>query len=208
MNPRIRSVELHHQSQFRLIDEFDHDDIFKFLRSYYYKKRSWIIYLHISLSFFALGYWIFFGIKSGYPLSTWLYISGWSVITMAVIILPIHEILQQGIYRIFGARQTRFYFSFKNIYALAFTYDFVFRPREVYFAAIIPFLILNMVIFTASAVWDSTRFYFLAVFGINIGASSKDFAILNYYWIKRKIKLYFYNSSAGKSYIFEKISEQ
>ena len=208
MNSRVTIDELQDQTHFRLLEEFEHDEIFKFLSIYYYKKHSWVIYFHFLLSFTSLCYWISFGIHSGYSLSTWVVISGWSVITMIVIIIPIHEILQLGIYKILGVRRTRFYFSFKKIYALAFSYDFVFHPREVYFASIIPFLFLNMVIAAASVAWESTRFYFLAILGINIGASSKDFAILNYYWLKRDKKLYSYNSSAGKSYIFEKISEE
>jgi hypothetical protein len=207
MNPKVTIAELQNQKHFKLVEEFEHGEIFKFLSTYYYIKRSWVIDFHFLLSFSALCYWILFGMQSGYSLSTWVVISGWSAITMIVIILPIHEILRLGIYRLLGARLIRFYFSFKKIYALAFAYDFVFSPREICLVAIITFLVLNMGLLAMYSAWESTRFYFLAILGINIGAGSKDFAMLNYHWMNRNKKLYSYDSSAGKSYIFEKISE-
>jgi hypothetical protein len=207
MKPTVTITELQDHTHFQLVDEYEHHEIFKFLFPYYYKKRSWIIYFHFLLSFFALVYWISFGIRSGYTLSTWVVISCWSVITMVVIVLPLHEIVRPGLYRLLGARLNRFYFSFKKIYALSFSYEFVFSAQQVSFAVLIPFIFLNMVIFTASAACESTRFYFLAILVINIGAGSKEFAILNYFWIKRNKKLYSYNTPSGQCYIFEEISE-
>lgn len=114
MNPGISPTELQDQSKFRLVKEFDHFDIFKFLSVYYYQKRSWIIYFHYLLSFAAIIYWIWFGIKGEYSLDTFFFIFGWSMVSMVVIFIPLHEIIQLMVYWMIGARQVRFIFLLKK----------------------------------------------------------------------------------------------
>jgi len=206
MRSRFDPAELGDRSRFRLIDEYLHADIIIFFKHHYFQQRGWIIYLHVLLTFIALAYWSLAGIYAGYPLLTWIVTAGWSIIIMAVIILPSHALIQYWIYRAIGAPLTRFYYSFRHIYALVLSYDFVFYPREIFVVSIVPLLLLNLSIASAAAVWESTRFYFLALLAINIGSESKEFAVMNYYWKKRNRKLYSYNCSTGKSYIFEDIS--
>ncbi len=205
MNPRISPTELQDQSKFRLVDEFDHFDIFKFLSVYYYRKRSWIIYFHYLLSLAAIIYWISFGIKAEYSPGTFFFIFGWSMVSMVVIFIPLHEIIQLIAYRMIGARQVRFYFSFKKIYAITIAYNFVIGHTETIGIAILPLIIIISTLSIAIAGWESTRFYFLNTFVIYLGISSKNFAIINYFWLNRQKILYCYDSLSGKRYIYEKI---
>lgn len=205
MNPRISPTELQNQSAYRLIEKFDHFDIFKFLSIYYYRKHSWIIYFHYLLSLAALIYWISFGIKAGYSLGTFFFTFGWSIVSMVVIFIPLHEIIQLIAYRIIGAQQVRFYYSFKKIYAFTISYNFVIGHTAAIWVAILPLIIIISTLLIASAGWESTRFYFLNTFVIYLGICSKNFAIINYYWLNRHRILYCYDSFTGKRYIFEKI---
>lgn len=208
MSPQISPTELQDQSKFRLVEEFDHFDIFKFLSVYYYQKRSWIVYFHYLLSLAMIIFWLWFGIKAGYSLGTFFFIFGWSIVSMVVIFIPLHEIIQLIAYRMIGAQQVRFYFSFKKIYAFTIAYNFVIGHSDAIRVTLLPLIIIISALSIAIVSWESTRFYFLNTFVIYLGISSKNFAIINYYWLNRQKILYCYDSFDGRRYMYEKIQNR
>lgn len=74
--------------------------------------------------------------------------------------------------------------------------------------AILPLVIIISALSIAIVGWESTRFYFLNTLVFYLGISSKNFAIINYYWLNRQKILYGYDSLAGKRYMYEKIKNR
>ncbi len=199
---------LQEDSSYRMILELDFSEMIPFVLSNI-RKRGIIPLFYISINavflFFIILY-IVWSVRMG-PLSAgkifWQIVAG--VLAGSIAVIPPHELLHGLAYRILGARKIRFGADFQQFIFYVTADRFPISKRELAFLAMIPFVFMNLVLITLTAVWFSqiTLFSASLLLSHNIMCIG-DFAILSYAF-SQKGELFTYDDiEKKKSYFFER----
>lgn len=127
------------------------------------------------------------------------------IVVGSILVIPPHEILHGVAYRILGARKIRFGMDLQQFIFYVTVDRFPISRRELTFLALTPFVIINMVTITVTALWASQFAIFSAALLLSHNMMCiGDFAMISYSF-SRKGEIYTYDDvSLKKSYFFEK----
>ena len=194
------SIEALRSGSATLLESIRHEQLIPFVQEYFFRRTSWVTRLHHTLSIAALVALIGVGI-AGFRAGQFFLQFGLGLAVMIVIVLPLHEALHAVAYRLCGARDIRWAFSWRMLAAYVVADRFVADRRMFFFVALAPFVVITPAALALATV-DSTRaILWLTVLLWHTAGVSGDWALLNYYWMQRGREIYTFDED-GTSYFY------
>ncbi|MGZ8709914.1 MAG: DUF3267 domain-containing protein, partial [Thermoanaerobaculia bacterium] len=183
------------------LDELHYDDLLTFAARYFFEKTSWITRLHHILSLIALGAIVATVIVRDLRWLTALAQFALGFVVMFVIVLPIHEGLHALAYRMAGAREIRWKMIWRYLGAYVVAERFVASRGVFFFVALAPFVVITPVAILLAIVFPAWSVLWLTVLLWHTAGVSGDWALMNYYWLKRDREIFTWDES-GRSYFY------
>lgn len=186
---------------FELLDELDYGDLLTFAARYFFERTSWITRLHHVLSVIALGAIVGTVIVRDLPWLTALAQFALGFVVMFVIVLPVHEGLHALAYWIAGAREIRWKMMWRYLAAYVVAERFVASRAVFFFVALAPFVVITPLAVLVAVVFPAWSVLWLTVLLWHTAGVSGDWALMNYYWLKRDREIFTWDES-GRSYFY------
>lgn len=171
-------TNLKNESKYTLLINLNHSDIPSFAQKYYLKEISVITISHYIFSAILFLLLILSGFKGGYSFLESLNKFS-NAVLIFFILIPFHEYLHGIAYKFFGAKDVRFRFSIKKLYAYAVAHNFIAGNKEFIVVAVTPFVVINSLLTILMIIFPQHSFLFISVLLVHTAGTSGDFAFLN-----------------------------
>ena len=195
------------QKNYLLKDKLTHAELHKFLNDKLKLSKKWFFYIYMILLLSPLGI-------LSYTITKNLITKELSIINciiylvlggvLAVLFIPIHEIIHYFAYKISGAKAVSFFSNFKKFYFATIADKFVTNLSEFTFIALLPFTVVLIGVLIAfpflTVEFQLTALLFLFVHNV---FCSGDFTLLNYLASNKGMVTYD-DKEKGETYFFIK----
>ena len=189
--------------RYALLREMTHLQLGEFVVEYFFRRLSWVVWLHHFFSLMTLGVIVavaltqqrsFFRCAGDFLLA---------LATLVIVILPLHELLHAAAYWAVGARDVRWEWSGRMMAVWVIAHRFVVGRRAFLVVALAPFVVLNALLLAGMVVFPHIAVYLLFVLLWHVHGSIGDWSLLNFVWIHRERGFWTFDDAvAGKSYFF------
>jgi hypothetical protein len=203
------SVEdLDDQTKFRQILAISYHDLIQFILDYLKKKSALnVFFWSACLIFLGIAIKVRIIIAGYFPLRDIFSHSLLGLIIFPIFCIPVHEILHVIPYYISGARKIRVGMDLKQFLFYVTAHRHVVTPIQFRIVALIPFLIISITliffILILPGLWKWSLSLFLFV---HTTMCAGDFALLNFYFLKRNKNIYTWDDAEKKmAYFYEEI---
>jgi len=210
---KIPDIEkLHHDPGYRQILELEFSDMIPFVLSNIRKKGLFsILYLTINMAF--LAFIILYAIWGLLDMQiTWATIikqtlSG--IFAGSILVIPVHEILHGLAYRILGARRIEFGADLQQFIFFVTADRYPVSGNQLYFLAMTPFVVINLVIVAITALVFPQVILFAAflLLSHNIMCIG-DFAIVNYVRLTPGGVITYDETENKRRYFFQEVTDK
>ena len=203
------SVEdLDDQCRFRQILKVPYDELLGFVLDYI-RRRTGIMLFFWSVCILSIGLALIIRINiAGYfPLKNIIFHSSLGLIIFPLLIIPVHEILHALPFLFTGARKIRAGIDLRQYFFYVTAHRHVINTRQFRFVALTPFVILNVLllvlVFVLPGLW---KWSLSLLFFVHTTMCAGDFALLNFYRINKRKKIYTWDDADEKiAYFYEEI---
>lgn len=204
----LRVEDLDDERKYRQLLALPYDEMIPFVFDYM-KRKSLLIFLLWSACFIFLLMVISIRIQiSGYfPHSNIILHSILGIIVFPLLSVPFHEGLHIIPYYLSGARKIRIGIDLKQYIFYVTAHRHVATPFKFRIVAIMPFIVISaaliICVFLLPGLWKWSFSLFLFT---HATMCAGDFALLNFYFINRKKKIYTWDDADRKvAYFYEEI---
>lgn len=189
--------------RYELLREMTHLQLGEFVLEYFFRRLSWVIWMHHAISVATLGAIVAVALtqqRSFFRCAGDFFLA---LLTLFVVILPLHELLHAAAYRLVGARDVRWEWSGRMMAVWVIAHRFVVGTRAFLIVALAPFAVLNATLLAHAIVFPQVAVYLLFVLLWHVHGSAGDWSLLNFVWIHRARGFWTYDDAdSGKSYFF------
>jgi len=198
--------DLDDQSKYRQILAISYRDLVPFIFEYLRKKSVLIIFFWtVCLIFLALAIRIRINIAGNFPISQILLHTVMGMIIFPILCIPFHELLHIVPYVISGAKRIRVGMDLKQYLFYVTAHRHVTKSLQFKIVALIPFIVISLIflfmVFYLPGLWKWSMSLFLFV---HTTMCAGDFALLNFYFLNRKKKIYTWDDADEKmAYYYE-----
>jgi hypothetical protein len=204
----LRVEDLEDQSKYRKIQEISYDDLIPFIFDYL-KRISGVttFFWSICFVFLCTAIRIRINVAGYYPLKDIFFHTSLGMIVFPVACIPLHELLHIIPYWLSGARKIRVGMDLKQYLFYVTAHRYVATPTQFRIVALVPFVLISAasVILTLilPGLWKWSLSLFLFVHSTMCAG---DFALLNFYFLKKGRKIYTWDDADRKiAYFYEEI---
>lgn len=194
---RTPSIEDLASSDYELLGELTHASLADFVVEYFLRRGSWLTRLHHAMSILTLIAAVFIAWMQGRSWSDGLQSFGLSLVTLFVVILPLHELVHALAYRAAGARDIRWDYSPRLLAVWVIAHRFVADRRSFVVVALAPFLVINTAIVVAAILWPERAVFLLFLLLWHLHGSSGDWSLLNFVWLHRRRGFWTWDDADG-----------
>ena len=188
---------------FALLAEMRHASLAEFVIEYFLRKATWLTRLHHAMSLLTLGAIVFTAIATGRTLNQCMAGFFLAVLALAVVILPIHELLHAVAYRLAGARDIRWDYSLRMAAVWVVAHRFVATTKPFIFVALAPFVVINALLIIGAIVFPKVAVFLLFLLLWHLHGAIGDWSLLNFIWIHRQRGFWTYDDAeTGTSYFY------
>ncbi len=204
----FRVEDLEDESRFRQILKIPYDELINFVFDYI-KRRSDLIVIFWSLCIIFLGYaaYIRINIAGYFPLKNILLHSFLGFIVFPLLLIPLHELLHLIPFKLTGAKNIRIGMDLRQYMFYVTAHRHVVSSGQFRWIAYTPFAIITLclllLILFVPGLW---KWSLSLVLLIHATMCAGDFAMMNFFRINRKKKLYTWDDAEKKiAYFYEEI---
>jgi hypothetical protein len=204
----LQVEDLEDQSKYRQILEISYNDLVPFILDYLKRKTGvTILFWSVCIIFLGTALRIRMNIAGYYPYKDILFHSILGMIFLPLLCIPVHELLHIVPYYISGARKIRVGMDLKQYLFYVTAHRYVATSLQFRIVAIIPFVLISIAliffILTMPGLWKWSLSLFLFV---HTTMCAGDFALLNFYFIKKGRKIFTWDDADKKmAYFYEEI---
>jgi hypothetical protein len=202
----LRIEDLDDEGKYRQLLALSYDEMIPFVIDYV-KRKSLLSFLFWSVCFIFLMMVISVRIRiSGYfPQSNILLHSFLGIIVFPILSVPFHEGLHIIPYYLSGARKIRMGMDLKQYIFYVTAHRHVATPFQFRIVAVMPFIVISaaliICVFQLPGLWKWSFSLFLFT---HATMCAGDFALLNFYFLNRKKKIYTWDDADKKvAYFYE-----
>ncbi len=205
---QLKTEDFNDHGRFRLLLTLQYGEIISFVLDYIRRKTG-----------ITLFFWAFCIISLGLAVTIRINISKYfaireifmhsllGAIVLPLLVIPVHELLHVIPYFLSGARKIRIGMDLRQYIFFVTAHRHVTTPFQFRFVAFFPFLVMTVfllfLIFYLPGLWKWSMSLFLFVHSTMCAG---DFAMLNFYHINRKRKIYTWDDAdAREAYFYEEI---
>ncbi len=166
-----------------------------------------LFFWSVCLISIGLALFIRINIAGYFPLKNIIFHSLLGLIIFPLLIIPVHEILHALPFLFTGARKIRAGIDLRQYFFYVTAHRHVINTGQFRFVALTPFVILNVLllilVFMLPGLWKWSLSLLLFV---HTTMCAGDFALLNFYWINKKKKIYTWDDADEKmAYFYEEL---
>ncbi|HEX8254769.1 MAG TPA: DUF3267 domain-containing protein [Thermoanaerobaculia bacterium] len=188
---------------YTLTGALTHATISEFVVEYFLRRTSWLTRAHHAMSLVTLVAAIGMAVVQERGVGRTFFDFALAVITLFVLILPLHELLHALAYRLAGARDIRWDYSPRMLAVWVIAHRFVVATRAFVFVALAPFVFLNALLVAGAMLFPAYAVVLLFVLLVHLHGCAGDWSLLNFVWLHRERGFSTYNDAeAGRSYFF------
>ena len=204
----LQVEDLLDESRFRQILKLPYDEIVSFVLDYI-RRKSGLTTFYWAVCLFFLGIAVIVRINiSGYYELKYIFIHTiLGLVAFPLLYIPVHELLHIIPYFFTGAKRIRIGMDLRQYMFYVTAHRHVATAKQFRFVALVPFLITSLVfiflVFSLPGLWKWSLSLFLFV---HATMCAGDFAMLNFYVINKKKKIYTWDDADEKmAYFYEEI---
>lgn len=207
----LQVEDIEDPSKYRQILSISYDDLLPFILEYLKRMSAMTVFFWTAcLCFLITAVRVRLNISGIFPARQILLHSFLGLIVLPVLCIPVHELLHIIPYFISGARKIRIGMDLKQYLFYVTAHRYVATPTQFRIVAIIPFLLISIalivLILIIPGVWKWSLSLFLFV---HATMCAGDFALLNFYFLKKGRKIYTWDDADRKiAYFYEEIQEE
>jgi hypothetical protein len=200
--------DLEDQSKYRQILSISYNNLIDFILDYLRRKSGLMVFFwSASIIFFGIALTIRIDISGYYPLKNILLHSMLGLIIFPILIIPLHEGFHIIPFFLAGARDIRIGMNLKQYIFYVTAHKHVATAGQFRIVALIPFILVTLVllflILFLPGLWKWSLSVLLFV---HTTMCAGDFALLNFYWLNRRKKIYTWDDADEKmEYFYEEI---
>jgi len=204
----LKPEDLEDQCKYRELLKIPYDDLITFVLDYIRRKSGLMIFFWVTcLIFLGLALTIRINIAGYFPIKNILFHSFLGFVVFPILCIPVHEGLHIIPYFLGGARSIRIGMDLKQYMFYVTAHRHVTPPNQFRFVALVPFLVTSLIllylVFTLPGLWKWSLSLFLFV---HATMCAGDFAMLNFYFLNRRKKIYTWDDFDKKiAYFYEEI---
>lgn len=178
-----------------------HQSLAEFVIEYFLKRTSWLTRLHHLLSLATL----IAIILAADSFTSALAAFALAFAALFLIVLPLHEALHALAYRLVGARDIRWDYSWRMAAVWVIAHRFVVTPKPFIFVALAPFII-NAALIAGAIAFPKLAVFVLFLLLWHLHGSIGDWSLLNFIWLHRRSGFWTYDDAVtGKSYFYGRV---
>lgn len=200
--------ELEDHCKYRQILKIPYDELVGFVIDYI-RRRSTLMVFFWSICFFFLGLALIVRINiSGYfPFRNIFFHTILGLIVFPLLFVPVHELLHIIPYYFSGAKRIRVGMDLKQYMFYVTAHRHVTTANQFRVVAIVPFLftsiVLAILVLILPGLW---KWSFSLLLFVHTTMCAGDFAMLNFYFINRRKKIYSWDDFDKKiAYFYEEL---
>jgi hypothetical protein len=204
----LQVEDLEDHSKYRQILKISYDDLIPFIIDYL-KRISGItaFFWSVCLVFLWTAVRIRINIAGYFPLKDIFFHSALGAIVFPVLCIPVHELLHIIPYYISGARRIRVGMDLRQYLFYVTAHRYVATPLQFRIVALVPFVLIStaaiIMIPLIPGLWKWSLSLFLF---IHATMCAGDFALLNFYFLKKGRKIYTWDDADERvAYFYEEI---
>jgi len=204
----IQVEDLEDQKKYRQILAISYHDLIPFILDNLKRKSGLtVFYWSICIILLAGLFRVRLNITGYFPVTEILFHSTLGLIIFPVLSIPLHELLHVIPYLISGARKIRVGMDVRQYLFYVTAHRYVATPLQFRIVAIIPFLLISVtllfLIYLLPGLWKWSLSLLLFV---HTTMCAGDFALLNFYFMKKGRKIYTWDDADLKmAYFYEEI---
>lgn len=204
----LKVEDLDDPCRYRQILKLSYDDLVGFVLDYI-RRRSGLMVFFWSVCFVFLCIALFVRINiSGYFQYKYIFFHTiLGLVIFPILYIPFHELLHIIPYYLTGARNIRVSMDLKQYLFYVTSHRQVATARQFRFVALVPFIVTSLSLFflvlNVPGLWKWSLSLFLFM---HTTMCAGDFAMLNFYFINRKKKIYTWDDAEKKiAYFYAEI---
>jgi len=190
-------------TEYALVAEMTHASLAEFVVEYFIRRTSWLTGLHHLMTLVTVAAIVVLALAQDRTLLACLRDFGLALAALFLVILPVHEALHAVAYRLAGARDIRWDYSWRMAAVWVTAHRFVVTTRPFVFVALAPFVVINAALLVAAVMLPQYAIFLLFVLLWHLHGAIGDWSLLNFIWLQRERGFWtFDDADAGKSYFF------
>ena len=200
--------DIEDQIKYRQILKISYHDLIPFILDYLKRKSGLTVFFwSVCIIFLGTALRVRINISGYFPLSDIFFHSALGLVIFPILCIPLHELLHIMPYFISGARKIRVGMDLKQYLFYVTAHRHVATPLQFRIVALIPFLLISLtlifLLMLLPGLWKWSLSLFLFV---HATMCAGDFALLNFYFMKRNKKIYTWDDADKKiAYFYEEI---
>jgi hypothetical protein len=204
----LKVEDLEDQSKYRQIFKIPYDELVEFILDYIRRKSGLVIFFwSICILFLGLAFMVRINITGYFPFKNIFLHTFLGLIVFPVLYIPVHELLHIIPYYLTGAKNIRIGMDLKQYMFYVTAHRHVATRKQFIFVAWVPFIITSLfaiyLVLNLPGLWKWSLSLFLFV---HATMCAGDFAMLNFYRINSKKKLFTWDDADEKmAYFYEEI---
>jgi hypothetical protein len=204
----LQVEDLEDQTRYRQILAVPYNDLVNFVLDYIRRKSGLMVFFwSVCIIFLGIALTVRTNIAGYFPIRNILFHSLLGLVIFPILCIPVHESLHIIPYYFTGARKIRIGMDLKQYLFYVTAHRHVATPLQFRIVAITPFFIisvaLTLLVFLLPGLWKWSLSLFLFV---HTTMCAGDFAMLNFYWLNKKKKIYTWDDADQKmAYFYEEI---
>ncbi len=204
----LRIEDLDNHSKFRQILKIPYDELITFVLDYLRRKSGLMVFFWSAcILFLVIALKVRLNISGYFPFRNIFFHTGLGLIVLPVLCIPVHELLHVITYYLTGAKNIKVGMDLKQYMFYVTAHRHVTTANQFRLVAVVPFLLTSIVLLTLvlylPGLWKWSLSLLLFA---HATMCAGDFAMLNYYYINRKKKIYTYDDFDKKvAYFYEEL---
>jgi hypothetical protein len=204
----LQVEDLEDQTKYIQILAVPYTELVTFILDYIRRKSGLMVFFwSVCIIFIGIALNVRTNIAGYFPIRNIFLHSMFGLAIFPILCIPVHESLHIIPYYFTGARKIRIGMDLKQYLFYVSAHRHVATPLQFRIVAITPFLIisvaLTLLVFLLPGLWKWSLSLFLFV---HTTMCAGDFAMLNFYWLNKKKKIYTWDDADQKmAYFYEKL---
>jgi len=204
----LQVEDLDDERKYRQKLVLSYDELIPFIIDYF-TRRTLLTYIFWSVCFvfIVIAVSIRVRISGYYPQGNILLHSILGIVGFPLLSVPLHEGLHIIPYYLYGARKIRIGMDLSQYLFYVTAHKHILTPRQFRLVALLPFLMISLTLIICIIILPGIWKWSLALFLFSHATMcAGDFALLNFYFINRKKKIYTWDDADKKvAYFYEEI---
>ena len=204
----LQVEDLEDQARYRQILKIPYDELVTFILDYLRRRSGLMVFFwSVCVIFLGIALNVRLNIAGYFPLKNIIFHSILGLVVFPVLCVPVHEILHIIPYFFTGARNIRIGMDLKQYIFYVTAHRHVATSSQFRAVALIPFLLMSLIllflVLYLPGLWKWSLSLFLFV---HTTMCAGDFAMLNFYWLNKRKKIYTWDDADQKiAYFYEEI---